>query len=158
MLDSTRNNYELAAARSLGDLLNPNEVALFDVGVKAISFEQRFYQFKKKKLEEVDPNLISQKWTDATIESVLATNEKLGQSERMDKWLVSSKRKRMIGTSFITSILSDFIQQAYKGSLKWVAQPNACKICRPHHNKRNWKKEFPDGPPAHVGCNCTLVP
>jgi len=42
----------------------------------------------------------------------------------------------------------------------WVTEKDSkvCPICRPLHNEpeENWRREYPDGPAAHVNCRCFL--
>ena len=43
----------------------------------------------------------------------------------------------------------------------WMNDPlsNVCPVCKPLHKKRRpvWSLKFPGGPPAHDGCNCSVV-
>jgi hypothetical protein len=39
----------------------------------------------------------------------------------------------------------------------WTTEPGACKVCAPLDGTIvGWSKEFPNGPPAHPRCRCSL--
>lgn len=95
------------------------------------------------------------------VEKAMPSEPPAGQGDTATTNAVTSST-RAVSIGERSAALDETMRRGVQIDVKWATEKDGsvCNVCRTLHNQTSmeWQDRYPQGPPAHLNCRCTLEP